>query len=140
MLCTTVFLLTPLAASGPDTAMPPLPAGPVFLHNGLLIPAALTILIETPLFALCLSRKRRHVALFAGVNLVSNLLLNEWLGATALEYTTAVVWGELTVLALEYALCATLMDLPRLRLFATLVLTNAGSLLLGLMLMRFGLL
>ena len=135
-----MFPLTLLAASGPDTAIPPLLDGPVFLRGGLLIPAALTILIETPLFALCLSRRGRHVALFAGVNLVSNLLLNEWLGATELGYATAVVWGELTVLALEYALCAALMDLPRLRLVAALVLTNGSSLILGLALTRFGLL
>ena len=132
--------LTLLATSLPDAAIPPLLEGPVFLGNGLLIPAALTILIETPLFALCLSRKRRHVALFAGVNLVSNLLLNEWLRDTELEYAAAVVWGELAVLALEYALCATLMALPRFRLFAALVVTNAGSLSLGLVLARFGLL
>ena len=52
----------------------------VGLDSDLLTLAIWTILIEVPLFYFCGYREKRQLLYFAGVNLVSNLLLNGFFG------------------------------------------------------------
>ena len=100
---------------------------------GLLKFASLTVLIEVPLFFLCGWRKFSDCAFFAGVNIVSNLLLNEFLQTTDAEYWQIIFPCEIFVVLLEFALCTYRFGASR-KLFLTLVFTNAASFLIGLVL------
>ena len=93
-----------------------------------------TVLIETPLFCLLGYRRRREWLCFAGINVVSNLLLNETLSKlpSAVKLPPALVLGEILVLLLEFALCRRVVSGSGARLFAVLTATNAASLLCGL--------
>ena len=64
----------------------------VGLDSDLLTLAIWTILIEVPLFYFCGYREKRQLLYFAGVNLVSNLLLNGWKPWTIL--TNWQYWQE----------------------------------------------
>lgn len=108
----------------------------VLAQPELLQAAFLTVVIEVPLFYLCGYRKTRDCLYFAGVNIVSNLLLNECL---VIDMETSRFWGivilcEAAVLLLEFVLCV--YGLGRQdcrRLFQVLVITNAASFLLGIL-------
>ena len=93
-----------------------------------------TVLIETPLFYLLGYRRMREWLSFAGINVVSNLLLNETLNALppSANLPPALALGELLVLLLEFALCRRVVQNGGARLFVVLVATNAASLLCGL--------
>ena len=67
----------------------------------------------------------------AGVNLISNLLLNGFLETVDSRYELAVLAGEMAVLLLEFCLCCYFIRENRKKLFKTLVLTNAVSCLAG---------
>ncbi len=99
-----------------------------------LLVAAATVLIETPVFWLCGCRKPKELSLFAAINIVSNLLLNEFLAeaASGLGPVVPVILGEAFVLALEYVLCGYGVESFRGRkLFRVLLLTNTVSFLAG---------
>lgn len=97
--------------------------------------ALLTAAVEVPLFRLCGYRGLRVCALFALVNIVSNLLLNEFLLAHAASghYGLLVLLGEVGVVLLEYALCRYFVASGG-HLLATVLLTNTGSFFCGVLL------
>ena len=100
----------------------------------LLWPALATACIETMLFWLMGYRSFRQCLYFACVNVVSNLLLNEFLltQTTHARYDELVEVCEVVVVLLEYAICRTLMPEASTRhLAVTLLLTNAASYALG---------
>lgn len=109
--------------------------GGLILQADLLTYALLTVLIEVPLFFLCGWRKFTDCAFFACVNVMSNLLLNEFLALTddALYWQT-VLPAEIVVVLLEFVLCSYRFADNRRKLFKTLVFTNATSFLAGLLL------
>ncbi len=106
------------------------------LSDPWLLDAALaTAVIETPIFWLCGYRRRAEYLLFFVVNIVSNLLLNEFLAATprTFPYLAAVLLGEIFVVLLEYALCSySVRDRGGKRLFRVLLLTNMVSFVAGI--------
>lgn len=106
----------------------------VFWRPAFLWAALGTALIETPLFALLGYRRLREWLCFAGINVVSNLLLNETLSElpSSIDLTPALALGELLVLLLEFTLCLRVVSGSGLRLFAALTITNLTSLLCGL--------
>ena len=96
--------------------------------------ALATAVIETPIFWLCGYRRSVENAWFFVVNIVSNLLLNEFIGATPrfFSYPVAVLLGEIFVVLLEFALCGyAVREKGGKRLFRVLLLTNAVSFLAG---------
>ena len=101
----------------------------------LLVFAVLTVLIEVPLFYLCGYRKFGDCLYFATVNIVTNLLLNEFLMLTH----TALDWQiilpcEITVVILEFVLCSYRFTENRKKLLAVITFTNTVSFLTGLVL------
>lgn len=110
-------------------------AGGVFSEPWLLEAALATAVIETPIFWLFGYRRAREWLWFFVVNLVSNLLLNEFLAETprTFPYPAVVLLGELFVLALEFALCGyAVKERNGARLFRVLLLTNAVSFVAGI--------
>ena len=100
--------------------------------------ALMTVLIEVPLFYFCGYRKLKELAGFAIVNIISNLLLNEFLEQDPLDsYWLAVVLGEIAVVLLEFCLCCYFIKGDRKKLFKTLVLVNACSVVVGLIMFWF---
>lgn len=96
--------------------------------------AALTVLIEVPLFYLCGYRKGGDCLYFAAVNVVSNLLLNEFLSVTdATSYWRIILPCEVVVVLLEFVLCTYRFEARR-KLLGVLIFTNATSFLIGLLL------
>ena len=109
-------------------------AGGVFSEPWLLDAALATAVIETPIFWLCGYRRCVEDAWFFVVNIVSNLLLNEFIDATpiGLPYPCAVFLGEIFVVLLEFALCSYVVEEKKgANLFRVLLLTNAASFLAG---------
>lgn len=104
----------------------------VGLDSDLLTLAIWTILIEVPLFYFCGYREKRQLLYFAGVNLVSNLLLNGFLETVDDSYELAVLAGEVAVVLLEFCLCCYFVKENRKKLFRTVVLTNIVSCLAGI--------
>ena len=104
----------------------------VGLDSDLLTLAIWTILIEVPLFYFCGYREKRQLLYFAGVNLVSNLLLNGFLETVDDSYELAVLAGEVAVVLLEFCLCCYFVKENRKKLFKTVVLTNIVSCLAGI--------
>lgn len=102
----------------------------------LLLPALLTAALETPVFWLCGYRRARQCLWFAGVNILSNLLLNEFLSTQAdnAQYGSVVLACEAVVVPLEYALCRYAADGAAKRLWLTLAASNACSYGAGLVL------
>ena len=105
-----------------------------FAQPELLGNALLTVAIEVPLFYLLGYRRLYDCLYFAGVNIVSNLLLNE-----CLQYVTDDTWylcllllGECLVVALEFALCVYGIPTEGKKLFRTLLFTNLASFLAGI--------
>ena len=105
-----------------------------FLQTDLLTFALLTVLIEVPIFFLCGWRKFTDCTYFAGVNVVTNLLLNEFLSTTDAElYWQTVLPAEVVVVILEFVLCSYRFGADK-KLFKTLTFTNATSFLIGVLL------
>ncbi|MBR1421046.1 MAG: hypothetical protein IJ575_08365 [Selenomonadaceae bacterium] len=92
--------------------------------------ALLTAAIETPLFFLFGFKKFRYLIFFAGINIVSNLLLNGFLDQIDFEWWILIV-SEIFVVILEFSLCTYFIE-PSRKLFRTIVATNLASLILGL--------
>lgn len=92
--------------------------------------ALLTAAIETPLFFLFGFKKFRDLIFFAGINIVSNLLLNGFLDQIDFEWWILIV-SEIFVVILEFSLCTYFIE-PNKKLFRTIVATNLASLILGL--------
>ncbi len=110
-----------------------LPGG-VFSEPWLWDAALATAVIETPIFWLCGYRRSVENVWFFVVNIVSNLLLNEFIGATPRKfpYPAAVLLGEVFVVLLEFALCGYVVEEKRgANLFRVLLLTNVVSFLAG---------
>ncbi len=110
-------------------------SGGVFSEPWLLDAALATAVIETPLFWLCGYRQRAEYLWFFIVNIVSNLLLNEFIDATPRDfpYPAAVLLGEIFVVLLEYALCGyAVRERGGARLFCVLLLTNVVSFVAGI--------
>lgn len=97
----------------------------MFINDDLIIFALITALIEVPLFFLCGYRSAKDLILFAAVNLISNLLLNDFLSTVAQD-SLVIFLSEVTVLALEFVLCSYWIK-PSLKLLKVLILTNAAS-------------
>ena len=111
-------------------------AGGVFSEPWLLGAALSTAAVETPIFWLCGYRRRAELLWFAVVNLISNLLLNEFLMEVSLSlaYEMSVGLGEVFVVLLEFALCEYAVREKRgVQLFRVLLLTNAASFLAGIL-------
>ena len=110
-------------------------AGGVFSEPWLLDAALATAAIETPIFWLCGYRRAAEWRWFFVVNIVSNLLLNEFLAETpqTFPYAAAVLLGEVFVVLLEYALCGYAVREKGARLFRALIVTNAASFLAGVL-------
>ena len=109
-------------------------SGGILLEPWLWDAALATAVIETPIFWLCGYRRSVENAWFFVVNIVSNLLLNEFIGATPrnFPYPAAVLLGEVFVVLLEFALCGyAVREKGGKRLFRVLLLTNAVSFLAG---------
>lgn len=107
------------------------------LDFALLKVALLTIAIEVPIFYLGGYKQVTQLVVFATVNLVSNLLLNEALPAytPGFKYWLILAVGELLVVALEYALMLYVVKEQKFILFKTILLSNIASLLIGLVLL-----
>ena len=109
-------------------------SGGVLLEPWLWDAALATAVIETPIFWLCGYRRSVENVWFFVVNIVSNLLLNEFIGATPrnFPYPCVVLLGEIFVVFLELALCGyAVREKGGKRLFRVLLLTNAVSFLAG---------
>ncbi len=109
-------------------------SGGVFAEPWLLDAALATAVIETPIFWFCGYRRCVEDAWFFVVNIVSNLLLNEFIDATpiVLPYPCAVFCGEIFVLLLAFALCSYVVEEKKgANLSRVLLLTNAASFLAG---------
>ncbi|MBO5490349.1 MAG: hypothetical protein J5960_02820 [Desulfovibrio sp.] len=104
----------------------------------LLVPALLTAAVETPVFRLCGYRRARQCLWFVGVNMLSNLLLNEFLSTQAdnAQYDSAVLLCEAVVVLLEFVLCRYFVGGAAKRLWLTLAACNACSYGVGLVLYR----
>ena len=102
------------------------------IGDSLVAVALLTVLIEVPLFYFCGYRKPKELAGFAVVNIVSNLLLNEFLEQMPSGgFWMAVILGEIAVILLEFCLCCYFIKGDRKKLFKTLALVNVCSVVLG---------
>lgn len=115
-------------------AVTPTATAQVHFGADLLEIAALTVLIEVPLFYLCGYRRLGDCLYFAAANIVSNMLLNEFLTATdAALYWRIILPCEVVVVLLEFVLCTYRFE-ARKRLLGVLIFTNATSFLIGLLL------
>ena len=102
------------------------------IEETFLVVALLTVLIEVPVFYFCGYHKPKELAGFAVVNIISNLLLNEFLEQDPFDwYWVAVVLGEFAVILLEFCLCCYFIRGDRKKLFKTLVLVNVCSVIFG---------
>ena len=110
------------------------PSGGVLSEPWLWDAALATAVIETPLFWIFGYRRAAEWLWFFIVNIVSNLLLNEFLAESpqSLPYPCAVLLGEIFVVLLEFVLCGYVVEEKRgANLFRVLLLTNAVSFLAG---------
>ena len=107
--------------------------GEIFFDAELMNFALLTAIIEVPLFFLCGYRRFGDCFCFAVVNIVTNLLLNEFLELTGAEFYLQIIFPcEIVVMLLEFALCSYFIAENRKKLFYTLIFTNATSFLVGI--------
>lgn len=106
----------------------------LLIDKELIFFALLTAVIELPLFYWCGYRTKQQLTAFLGANIISNLLLNE---ALPVYSPTAGYWltlaaGELLVVLVEFYLMDYVAAGGR-RLLRTVCITNAASLLIGLL-------
>ena len=100
--------------------------------DDLLKTAFLTAAIEVPLFYICGYRNIKDCIYFAAVNLVSNLLLNEFLAEIETEnYWAVVIVCEIFVVILEFTLCRYWIKTDSKHLLKVLIFTNLVSFLSG---------
>lgn len=100
--------------------------------DDLLTTAFLTVAIEVPLFYICGYRNIKDCIYFAAVNLISNLLLNEFLTEVETEnYWAVVIVCEVFVVILEFILCRYWLETDSKRLLKVLIFTNLISFLSG---------
>ena len=92
--------------------------------------ALLTATIEMPLFFLFGYRKVKECLYFFGVNIVSNLLLNEFLYSVDDYLFLLLIIADIFVVALEFLLCSYIIT-PNKKLLKILILTNMTSFFLG---------
>ncbi|MBQ7220270.1 MAG: hypothetical protein IJS28_04745 [Synergistaceae bacterium] len=104
--------------------------------------ALITALIETPLFWLAGYRNITDCLYFAGINIVSNIMLNRRLlsmrfPSSQILFWAVIILAELCVVVLEFVMCCCIMKSVykfRLRrLLFTMLFTNASSFLLGIL-------
>ena len=108
------------------------------IEEPLFMTVLITVLIEVPLFYFCGYRKPKELAGFAVVNIISNMLLNEFLEQAPFNwYWMGVVLGEIAVIMLEFCLCRYFIQGDRKKLFKTLVLANVCSVVVGFLLFWF---
>lgn len=127
-LCSSTVVYADVADPLPGSRYLDYIAQPESLENALL-----TVIIEVPLFYLLGYRRLYDCAYFAGVNIITNLLLNECLQFATDDtwYLCLLVVGESMVVALEFALCLYGLRTEGKNLFRTLLLTNMASFLVG---------
>ena len=103
-----------------------------FYQSDLLQFAFMTVLIEVPLFYICGYRKLKDCVYFAAVNIMTNLLLNEFLETVGYDnYWTIVCICEVFVVLLEFALCSYWLNTDNKKLFKVITFTNFVSFLAG---------
>ncbi len=101
-----------------------------FKNEDILIFALITAAIEVPIFFLCGYRRAKDLIYFAAVNVVSNLLLNDFL--QGVETDLPIIFaGEIFVVVLEFVLCSYWIKSARRKLLKVLILTNATSFFIG---------
>ena len=101
--------------------------------NDFMQTAFLTMFIEVPLFYICGYRNIKDCTYFAAVNLVSNLLLNEFLTEVETEsYLAVVLLCEVFVVILEFVLCGYWIKTDEKHLMKVLIFTNLISFLSGI--------
>lgn len=97
--------------------------------------AFLTVMIEVPLFYLCGYRRPTDCLYFAGMNVVTNLLLNEFLEQIdAALYWQIILPCEVFVVILEFVLCTYRFTENHGKLLRVIIFTNTASFLAGLFL------
>lgn len=102
-----------------------------YLIKDIFSTAILTATIETPLFFLFGYRKVKECLYFFCVNIVSNLLLNEFLYSIDDYIFESVIAAEIVVILIEFSLCSYFVT-PNRRLLKILIYTNLTSFLLGM--------
>ena len=104
----------------------------IIQSNDLLETALLTVVIEVPIFYICGYRNFKDCVYFAAVNIVSNLLLNEFISEIDSEnYWTVAIICEVFVVILEFVLCSYWIKINKKRLLKVLIFTNLTSFLSG---------
>lgn len=131
-----IFLFFCNAAVAQADVADPLPGSRYFDYLAqpeLLENALLTVVIEVPLFYLLGYRRLRDCLYFAVVNIITNLLLNEFLQFVTDDawYLCLLVVGECLVVALEFTLCIYGIPTESKKLFRVILLTNLASFLSG---------
>ena len=94
--------------------------------------AFITAAIEVSIFYLCGYRNIKDCIYFVAVNIISNLLLNEFLHqVNVYDIWVVVIICEIVVI-LEFALCSYWIETDRKRLLKVLIFTNLISFLCGI--------
>ena len=92
-----------------------------------------TVAVEVPIFYFCGYRKFEDYLYFAAVNVISNLLLNEFLMNIDFDnYMIIVLIGEVFVVILEFVLCWYVIKSDRQRLLKIIIFTNVVSFISGM--------
>ena len=95
--------------------------------------AFITAAIEVSIFYLCGYRNIKDCIYFVAVNIISNLLLNEFLHqVNVYDIWVVVIICEIFVVMLEFALCSYWIETDRKRLLKVLIFTNLISFLCGI--------
>ena len=73
---------------------------------------------------------------FAGINIITNLMLNQYLDSITFagdspEFMIILFISEFIIIMLEFALCACVNIMTSRKLFLTLLFTNSVSFILG---------
>ena len=96
----------------------------------------LTVLIETPFFALCGYRSKSAIAIIVCTNVITNLVMNVLLTLLCPQWTIGVlVLAETLVVVAEYLIYSVPFGRGQ-KLFLLTLMANALSCGLGLILMR----
>mgnify|MGYP007070336070 CR=1 FL=1 len=101
-------------------------------------PLVITLVVELPLFYASGYRLVKELGVFAGANVISNVLLCELLSSPwgQARYYELIFPAEAVVVALEFALCRYAVSTRPLKLMLVLMMTNAASLAAGIALWR----